>query len=131
MSELETTRQLLYETALFSSKAVKKFGDTTIVIETGGKYEDKSDIILYVIERDGKFILTDKGRTRACMKEVFDLSAMDVVRNILALVNYYGISAANKQLSIEIAQSKDGFTEAFLRMMYCIGFLDDMRIFYE
>lgn len=130
MREFEVTNKLFNETAPFSCEMARTPDDAMIVVLTGCKYGDKSDLVLYVIEREGEFVLTDQGRTRAYMNEVFELHEPDVFINILEVANYYGISTKDKQLSIAFEKSKDGFTAAFLKMMYCIGFLNTMRLFY-
>ena len=101
-----------------------------IAIPTGCVYGDQTDIILYITQRNGALILTDNGRTRAYMDKVFELQENDVIKNIMAAANYYGISTKDKQLSLTIESMDSEFKENFLRMVYCIGFLDIMKVFY-
>ena len=101
-----------------------------IAISTGCKYGDDTKLILYLIQGDNTLVLTDQGRTRDYMDKVFDLKEKDVIEKIQAVSDYYGISTKNKQLSLEI-RSLDDYTEGIFRMIYCIGFLNTMQIFFK
>ena len=108
-----------------------------IAITTGCVYEDQTELVLYLVKRDDALILTDKGRTRAFMDKIFELKEPDVIKNIVAVADYYEISTRNKQLSLVIANMKvsfedweENFSEGYLKMVLCIGFLGAMKVFY-
>jgi len=118
-----TTTADLFENLELTSK-------NEIAISTGRRYQNHTELILYLTKRDDTLILTDNGRTRSFMDNIFVLTENDVVKNILAVTDYYGISTLNRQLSIEIKDLEKNFSESFLKMVFCIGFLDAMSIFY-
>ena len=121
-------RRLKESPGLF--KNIELTENNEIAITTGCLYFDKTDIILYINENDYVFTLTDKGRTRTYMDKIFELKENDVIKNIVSTAKYYGISTKNQKLSLE-SVSISAFHKDYLRMLYCIGFLDTMRIFYE
>ena len=127
--DMETLyRRLTKSSEMFGKTEL--ISDSEIAISTGCMYDDQTDIILYITQKNGMFILTDNGRTRAYMNKIFELQENDVIKNIMAAANYYGISTKDKQLSLTIESMDSDFKENFLRMMYCIGFLDTMKVFY-
>jgi len=111
-------------------KSVTMTDENEIAITTGWMCDEQAELVLYVTQTDDNLILTDKGQMRTYMDKVFELSEPDVIKNIIAVTDYYGISTKNKQLSLELCENEEGFTEGFLKMLYCIGFLDAMKIFY-
>ena len=126
---VEEINNVLFDNKLFNK--VEMIGKERISITTGCVYDNKSDIVLEVAHIGGALALTDNGRTRAFLDEVFELTEPDVVRNILNVSDYYGISTKGKQLSIHIGEKGNEFIQGYLKMMYCIGFLNDMSIFFE
>ncbi|MDR0437975.1 MAG: hypothetical protein LBH22_06710 [Bacteroidales bacterium] len=104
--------------------------ENEIAITTGCAYDDQTELILYLAQRDDSLILTDNGRTRTFMDKIYELTSPDVIKNILSVTSYYGISTQNKQLSLKIEDVDENFCECYLKMMFCIGFLDSMNIFY-
>ena len=111
-------------------KKIELTDENEIAITTGCTYNDQTELILYLVQRDDSLILTDNGRTRTFMDKIFELTAPDVIKNILAVSNYYGISTQNKQLSLKIEDMEESFTEGFLKMVFCIGILNTMKVFY-
>ena len=88
-----------------------------------------TEIILYLIQIDDKIVLTDNGNTYAYLDNIFELDEPAIIKDISAVSNYYGVILENRQLIIEV-NSIEKISEEFLKMFYCIGFLNDMVIFY-
>ena len=103
--------------------------NSEIKISTGCVYSDQTELILYLKKVEGAYFLTDNGRTRTRLEKTFELKSNDVIKSIKDITEYYSISRENKQLSLKIDTLGD-YTDGFLRMVYCIGFLDSMEIFY-
>ena len=122
---MEAIYKYLTDSPIF--KTVEIIGDNEITVPTGCVYDDQTDIILYFTRKCGTFALTDNGRTRTYMDKIFDLQEDDVIKNILGVTSCYGISTKNKQLSFEIGEVE---RFEFLKMLFCIDFLDTMKIFY-
>jgi hypothetical protein len=64
------------------------------------------------------------------MDKIFELTAPNVIKTIVDVSCYYGISTQNKQLSLKIYDMEESFSKGFLRMLLCIGHLDAMKIFF-
>ena len=101
----------------------------TIIINTGCYYSDKKEVILFINYLDNNFILTDNGRTRQFMDKIYELKEPGVKSPIVHVTEYYGISTNNQELSVKIRNTEE-FIQAYLKMIYCISFLDSMRIFF-
>jgi hypothetical protein len=101
-----------------------------IVIHTGVPSQGHTKLVFHIVDRDGTFVLTDNGQTLEHLDTVFELSESDVLKNVKAATDYYGIGVKKMKLELPI-NSKGGFTEAYLRMFFCVGFLRTMKIFYE
>ena len=111
-------------------RSVEIISENGLVIATGCYYSNQSEIALFIARVGDELILTDNGRTRSYMDEVFELTEPDVIKNILAVTSYYGINTKGKQLSIRLGTNCDDYVGGYLKMMYCIGFLNDMSMFY-
>ena len=120
--------QLTGTSGLF--KRIELTDENEIAITTGCTYDDQTELILYLVQGDGAIILTDNGRTRTFVDKKFELTAPDVIKNILEISSYYGISTKNQQLSLRIENVGESLKEGILKMIFCIGFLNAMKIFY-
>ena len=132
---MNTLYQSLTQRPMFEK--VELISENEIAITTGLVYDDKTkdsdsrtELTLCLVKTEDTLTLTDKGLTRAYMDEIFELSEPDVIKNILAVTDYYNVSTKIKQLSVEVDETGESICEALLKMVYCIGFLDAMKIFY-
>jgi hypothetical protein len=100
-----------------------------IVIHTSCRQEGQTELVFHIVNTDGVFVLTDNGQTLDYMDTIFELTEPDVVKNVKASTNYYGIEMRKLKLALPINSAED-FTEAYLRMLFCVGFLRTMKIFY-
>lgn len=119
---------LTEDTSLFHTVASDESGE--IIVTLGSTYGDGTLIELRVTENEEAYIISDKGFTRQYMDKIFELSEPDVIKNIVAATEYYGVSTKDKQLSVEVGKTEDERNAGFIRMQHCISFLDNMRIFY-
>jgi hypothetical protein len=103
--------------------------DNEIVIHTGCLHEGQDELVFHVIDKDGDFVLTDNGQTLERLDAIFELTEPDVVKNIKASTDYYGIGMKKMKLVLPMNLVED-FTEAYLRMFFCVGFLRTMKLFY-
>jgi hypothetical protein len=108
-----------------------------VEIKTGCVYDDenKTDIVLYLFNFENKFFLDDGFGTFRYLDKMFELSQNDVRKNIRAITEYFGITIRPGEkpytwaLSLQVEPSEN-LEEQFLKMFYCIGFLNNMKIFY-
>jgi len=124
----------LYETIKYSTlgvlfKNIRITEHFELEILTGFQYGDKTDIAIYLTKNGDMLMLSDGGRTRDYINQIFELAERDVIVNILRVTSYYNISTANKGLSLKI-NSIDEFMAGYQRLFACITFLDAMKIFY-
>jgi hypothetical protein len=134
----ESTRSFSFED--FEEKFESKLTDDKIIeIKTGCVYDDeeKEDIILYLLKNEDKFILEDGCKTSYYLDKKFELNEEGVIKNIKAITDYYNIRIIPGNPSIKNSfflalpvNPSENFEESFLRMVYCIGFLKNMKIFY-
>jgi hypothetical protein len=106
--------------------------DELIEIRTGCVYEDE-DINLYIQKYEEEYLLTDGYGTYRYMDKNFQLSENDVFKNLKAITDYYGVELVikEKRFILVIHEiTKINIEEKFLRLLYCIGILKDMKIFY-
>jgi hypothetical protein len=100
-----------------------------IVIHTGCPCDGQTELVFHVVDKDGTFVLTDNGQTLEHMDTIFELTEPDVVKNVKAATNYYGIGV--KKMKLELPMNLKGdFAEAYLKMLFCVGFLRSMKLFY-
>jgi len=93
---------------------------------TGDGYE------FAVIEKDGKFFLSDQGRTYEMLDMVFELKEPDVQKNLHAIMKECGVSWSDNKFLIELHSREDNaeLEEAKYKLLECVSFMDTMRIFY-
>ena len=111
-------------------QSVRLTEDENIEIFPGYCYGDQTSIVINISESGQKWILSDGGRTRDCMDREFELKAPDVIKNILILAGYYGVSTADQRLSLVI-ETPDQFAEGYYTLLACINSLDSMKNFYR
>jgi len=118
---------------VFESKLTE---DDLVEIKTGCVYDDKdkTDIILYIHKIKDGFFITDGGRTSGYLDEFFELSESDVIKNINAITKYYGVVEVREGITRFILtlpiKPDENLEKGFLKMLYCISFLSNMKIFY-
>jgi hypothetical protein len=122
---MDKVYRLLMESPCFKGVEITPNG---ITIPTGCVYSDQTDLTFSISQRNDKIIISDDGRTRAYMNTIFELTSSDVIKHILAVTGYYGINTKDRELSLEI--DAICITEALLKLIYCIGFLDAMKVLY-
>jgi len=108
-------------------------------IRTGCYYDDKekTEIVLRFTNREDFIILDDCERTVRYLDNYFHLPEQDVKRNIIAITRHFGVHIMQTQvipftshLLFLRLQGKEELERGFLKMMYCIGCLNHMKIFY-
>jgi len=114
--------------------------DSQCIIETYAfpiRYYKPDDIIEYefvLIEKDGKYFISDQGRTLKMLDEVFELSEPDVQKNLKSIMKVCRVlKKENKNdFLVEINSSENSAEkeEAKHRLLECVSFMDTMRIFY-
>jgi predicted phosphodiesterase len=112
--------------------------DGLIEIKTGCVYDDKdkTEIILYIKKHkvEDKYILLDYGSTHKYLDNYFEFSE-DVKKHIKSISEYFGIRIElvpernSFFLYLPVIPNKN-FETDFLRMLYCIGSLNNMKVFY-
>ena len=103
--------------------------DSKIIVHTGCMYDDMTEIIICISVADDKIVLTDGGYTHDYLDNIFELDEPDVIKNITASTDYFGIKYENGHLSVEV-DSFEKISESVLKLFYGIGFLNSMKIFY-
>jgi len=88
-----------------------------------------TEIIICISVADDKIVLTDGGYTHDYLDNIFELDEPDVIKNITASTDYFGIKYENGHLSVEV-DSFEKISESVLKLFYGIGFLNSMKIFY-
>lgn len=108
---------------------VSLVGNDKIVLNTGCMYDDMTEMVVDIYNSKDKIVVTDGGHTHDYLNNTFELDEPDVIKNISAITEYFGITYENKIFSIE-ADDTSKVPEIMLKLFYCIGFLNTMKIFY-
>jgi len=91
---------------------------------------NKRDEIYSIIEKDGGFLLTDKGSTLSILDYIFELNELDVIKNIDALLAQYNIHKSGEELTYSLLSDTPIITQ-ILHYLQGINFLFAMKLFYE
>ena len=127
MTTMSESYKCLTETPMFEK--VETTEGVYVLIPAGLVYGDQTNIDFELIKRNGTNILTDNGRTLAYLDKIFELTEPDVIKNIRAATEHYGISMKRQRMALEIETIED-FPEGYLKMLFCVDFTESMKIFY-
>jgi len=104
------------------------------------KYHDneKSNYEFILLKRNDKILLSDQGKTFKMLDQIFELTELDVMKNLKKIQDEYKIQGERRELFIEIINwdvnsnenENEELNEAIYRMFSCVSFMDSMRIFY-
>ena len=128
----ETAIELFTELRIF---------DIPLSYFSGEKYK-----LSLVVDKIGKYYVTDNGETYKYLDSIFELKEYDVVKNLTAIARIfekdnlsvvkYGHKESENYIRVEL-KNKESDTEfnseielAKYTLVSCVSFMDNMRIFY-
>ena len=90
----------------------------------GGLYE------IYLVSDNGKFYLSDEGKTYAELDKIFELKEPDVVKNLVAILKQYGCRKHTSSNAFIVECTPQDIHVKLSFLIQVISFMLNMKIFY-
>jgi tetratricopeptide (TPR) repeat protein len=102
-------------------------------------YKSLEEIEFLLVEREGKTLITDQGKTYDMLDDIFKLSEDDVKKNLTAIMTDCQVLQNGKEFIIPIntfynnphSKENEEIMSAKYRLFECVSFMNTMYIFYK
>lgn len=109
---------------------VKNTDKNEYEIITGAKIDEKNPIKIFLIDKDGQIMFSDKKATLKYMNQLYELKSQDVKNCITSVIKIYGFSIKSGELFANIT-SENKLLETFYNYIICTGQLANMYAFFD
>jgi len=142
LSEVNNFSENMEKSTIEPFTELKIFDDIPLKYFRGDKYK-----FSLVVDKMGKYYVTDNGETYKHLDNIFELKEYDVLKNLTAIakiyekdnlsIEKYGQKESEYYIMVEL-KNKENDTEfnneievAKYTLVSCVSFMDNMRIFYK